>query len=101
MRAITSVLYVRARIRLDRRLPAGPGFVLGGPAAALVVVAALTRAGLTPWLAVVAFAVLLARAGWGLSPWRRPARPQQLGFRELAHGVVTLILVSVGYRAGF
>ncbi len=100
MRSLTSVLYVRARIRLDRELPAGPGSVLAGHLGALVLSAAMARAGIAPWLAVVAFAILLARAGWGLSPARRPVRPQRLGFGELAYGVLTLLLVSAGYLAG-
>jgi hypothetical protein len=100
LRSAGSVLYVRARIRLDRGLPAGPGLVLAGHAAALALVTAMATARVAPWLAVVAFAVLLARAGWGLSRRRRPVRPRQLGLRELGYGVLTLVLVSVGYLAG-
>jgi hypothetical protein len=99
-RSITSVLYVRARIRLDRGLPAGPALVLGGQVAALTLTLALAVAGVAPWIAVVAFAVLLARAGWGLSRWRHPVRPRQLGLRELGYGILTLVLVSAGYLAG-
>jgi len=100
MRALTSVLYVRARIRLDRGLPSGRGLALGGHAVALVVTGALVRAGGAPWLAAAAFIVLLARAAGGLSRWRRPVRPQQLGFQELGYGLLTLALVSAGYLAG-
>jgi hypothetical protein len=100
LRSVTSVLYVRARIRLDRGLPAGPGVVLGGHAAALVLATALALAGIAPWLAVLAFAILLARAGWGLSRRRHPVRPRQLGLRELGYGVLTLLLVAAGYLAG-
>jgi len=101
MRALTSVLYVRARIRLDRGVRAGPGLALAGHAAAFVVTAVFARSRLAPWLAVVAFALLLARAAWGLSGWRRPVRPQQLGYEELAFGVLTLVLVSAGYLTRF
>lgn len=99
MRAVTSVLYVRARIRLDRGLAAGPGPVLAGHVAALVLTTGLAYAGVAPWLAVVAYAVLATRAGWGLSARRRPVRPQQLGYRELAYGVLTLLLIAAGYLA--
>lgn len=100
MRSLTSVLYVRARIRLDRALPAGPAVAVAFHAAALALSAALAHAGLAPWLAVAAFAVLLARAGWGLSRWRRPVRPRKLGFAELGYGVLTILLVSLGSLAG-
>lgn len=100
LRAITSVLYVRARIRLDRGLAAGPGVVLAGHAAALAAAAALARSAWAPWLASGAFLLLLARAAWGLSPLRRRVRPQVLGFQELGFGLLTLALLVVGYHVG-
>ena len=100
LRAITSVLYVRARIRLDRGLAAGPGLVLAGHAVALAAAAALARSAWAPWLAALAFLVLLARATWGLSPRRRRVRPQALGFQELGFGLLTLALLAFGYRVG-
>jgi hypothetical protein len=100
LRAVTSVLYVRARIRLDRGLAAGPRAVHAGHAAAVVAATALASAGWAPWLAPAVFFVLLARSGWGLSPWRRPIRPQTLGFQELGYGLLTLLFLGVGYRVG-
>jgi len=100
LRALTSVVYVRARIRLDRGLPAGPGLALGVHGAGLALAVVLARAGAAPWLGAFAFAVLLARAALGLSPRRRPIRPQQLGFQELGYGVLTLVLLAAGYLAG-
>jgi hypothetical protein len=95
-----SVVYVRARIRLDRGLPARPGAVLAGHASALAACVGLARYAGAPWMAVAAFLVLLARAGWGLSPLRRPMRPKVLGFQELGYGLLTLTLLVVGYRLG-
>jgi YwiC-like protein len=100
LRAITSVLYVRARIRLDRGLAAGPGLVLAGHAAALAAAAALARSAWAPWLASLAFLALLSRAAWGLSSRRQCVRPQVLGFQELGFGLLTLALLAVGYRVG-
>ena len=65
LRAVTSVLYVRARIRLDRGLAAGPRAVLAGHAAALAAATGLASAGWAPWLAPV-----------GLP---RPPRPRRRG----------------------
>ena len=100
LRAVTSVLYVRARIRLDRGLAAGPRAVHAGHAVALAAATGLASAGWAPWLAPAVFFVLLARSGWGLSSWRRPIRPQTLGFQELGYGLLTLALLAVGYRVG-
>jgi hypothetical protein len=94
------VLYVRARLRLDRGLPAGPRAVHLGHAAAFVASIGLAAAGSAPWLAPLVFLVLLARSGWGLSPRRCPVRPQVLGLREVGYGLLTLVLLAVGYRAG-
>jgi hypothetical protein len=98
LRAVTSVLYVRARIRLDRGLAAGPRAVLSAHAAALAVATGLAFAGWAPWLGPAVFAVLLTRAAWGLSSWRRPVRPKTLGFQELGYGILTLALLAAGYR---
>ena len=100
LRSVTSVLYVRARIRLDRGLAAGPRAVLAGHAVALAAATGLARAGWAPWLASAVFFILLARAAWGLSSWRRPVRPKTLGFQELGYGILTLALLAVGYRVG-
>ncbi len=101
LRAATSVLYVRARLRQDRGLEAGPRAVHVGHAAALAVACGLAAAGIAPWLAPAVFLVLLARSGWGLSQGRGPVRPQALGWQEVGYGVLTLVLLAVGYRAGF
>jgi hypothetical protein len=100
LRAVASVLYVRARIRLDRGVPAGPWTAVGVHVAALAGAAGLAVAGWAPRLAVAAFAVLLARAAWGLSPRRAVVPPRALGWQELQFGVLTLALLAFGYRLG-
>ena len=97
---MTSVFYVRARIRLDRGLAAGPRAVHAVHAAALAAATGLASAGWAPWLAPAVFFVLLARSGWGLSSRRRPVRPQALGFQELGYGLLTFALLAFGYRVG-
>ena len=99
-RAAAAILYVRTRLRLDRgqepdRLPAAASH-----AGALALVAALAGAGLVPWLCVLAFAVLLARAAHGMSAWRRRLRPQAVGFQELGYGLLTAVLLAFAYSAG-
>lgn len=99
LRALGSVLYVRARIRLDRGTPAHAVGALCAHAAALGAAALLAGNGAAPWLATLAFAALLARAAHGLSVSRRVLRPQQLGFQEVGYGVLTLVLLAAGYLA--
>jgi hypothetical protein len=100
LRALTAVPYVRARIRLDRGLEAGPRAVHVGHAAALVASAAIAAAGGGPWLATLVFLVLLLRSAWGLSSRRGRVRAQVLGFQELGFGLLSVLLLALGYRLG-
>jgi hypothetical protein len=100
LRALSAILYVRARLRLDRGLPADLRQTVAGHVAALAAVLALALLGRAPWLAALAFAILLARAAHGLSPGRGRLRPQTLGFRELGFGALTTALLALGYSLG-
>lgn len=98
LKAATSILYVRARLRLDRGSAADRGVVWISHGAAIALAGAFAAAERGPWLAAVAFATLTLRAGFGLSALRKPMRPQRLGFREVAYGLLTVLLVATGYR---
>jgi YwiC-like protein len=98
-KAVASVVYIRARLRLDRDQPASRGPGLLAHVAALALAATLAVLGWGPWLGVAAFAILFARATHGLSPWHRRVRPQVVGFTELAYGTVTALLLWIGYAA--
>jgi hypothetical protein len=99
-RAIPSILYVRARLRLERGEAIDRRPSTFSHAAAVAVAAGLWRAGDAPLLAAVALAILLARAVRGLSPRRRPAKAKEVGFSELAFGLGYVLLIVLGYRAG-
>jgi YwiC-like protein len=98
-KAVASVLYIRARLRLDRGQPASrwPGLLTH--VAALGLAVALALRGWGPWLGVAAMAILFARAVHGLSPWHRRVRPQVVGFTELAYGMATAASIAAGYLA--
>ena len=99
LRAVTAVLYVRARLRLDRGLDASPRAVHASHGAALAASGGLAAAGWAPWLAPAAFLVLLARAELGLSSRRRRVRPQVVGL-EIGYGLMTVLALAIGYRLG-
>jgi hypothetical protein len=100
-RAATSVVYVRARLRLDRGASdAGVASVVVAHVVGLALVSVLAAVGLVPWFAALALTVLLARAAHGVSSHRRPLMPKALGFRELGFGTLTVALLALGYVLG-
>jgi hypothetical protein len=96
-RSVPAVLYVRARLRLAKGKKANRGPAIGAHMLALVAVALLSFPGLVPPTAVLAFLILLSRAAIGLSPYRRDFKPMTLGWIETAIGLVTVLLIALGY----
>ena len=99
-RDVPSILYVRARLRLERGKPHAPAAVWAANGLAVAGVLALVLAGAAPVLGLVAMIVLLIRAAHGLSPYRGGGRPQTIGFLEMGYGLLTVILTAAGYIWG-
>ena len=99
-RVVPSILYVRARLRLEHGQSIARPPVWGMHILALVAVGALAALDVSPYLALLPMAILLGRALWGLSDYRRPARAVMIGVGEIIFGLVTVILVAVGYWTG-
>ena len=97
LRSIPTVLYVRARLRLEREKPYDAAASNTAHGAALLAGGGLAGAGLAPWLSVVALGVLLVRAVVGLSRYHRPAAPKVIGFSEVAYGTLFVLLTAAGY----
>lgn len=95
LQAVAAILYVRTRLRLERGQPVTrwPSGVTH--AVALAAVAALVALGVVGWPVGVAFAVLMGRAVYGLSPYRRPARPPIVGVQEILFSALTVALIAV------
>jgi hypothetical protein len=99
-RTIPSIVYVRARLRLETGRPADRRAVLGSHVAALALVIALAAFGLLPALTVGAFVVLLVRAALGMSRWRRPTKAMLIGLRELGFGLLVVAATAAGFALG-
>lgn len=100
-RAIPSVLYVRARLRLEHEKPTSPIPVIITHLLGIVGVMFLALFRAVPWLPVAALVVLLIRAALGLSERRESVPPKIIGFREMAYGLLVVIATAVGYRLMF
>lgn len=100
-RAMPAVLFIRARLRLDKGKVTGPGesaaVVMAVHTLALAVVIGLVLPGWLPATAVLAATLLLARAGWGLSVWRWRSSVKALGILETIIGLLVVLLVAAGY----
>jgi hypothetical protein len=96
-RTLTSIIYIRARLRLERgQLTARWPVWLAHLGAGLAVIA-LARLELAPWLAVLALLVLFGRAVVGLSTRRKSIPAKLVGFQELGYGLLTVALTAMGY----
>lgn len=98
VRAVPSILYVRARLRLERGRPADIRLATVSCVIGLGVTGALAWRGVTPLLVVVGATELLARALHGLSSRRRHVTAKGIGISELVHGLLYVALVAIGYH---
>ncbi len=96
-RSLSSVLYVRARLRLERGEPARTGLALVAHVLGLFAVACMVAAGWLPALALLAMALLLVRAGLGLSRLRRRVSARAVGLSEIGWGIAVIVIVAVGF----
>ncbi|MCC6802570.1 MAG: YwiC-like family protein [Anaerolineae bacterium] len=96
-RGLPSILYVRTRLRLERGQPHDRRLSLIAHIAALIIVSVLAAGGLIPAWSISAPLVLLARAVYGLSPYRRGRTAKQIGVQEVFFGVVAIALIALSY----
>ena len=96
-RNIASILYVRARLRLDKARPFSPIPAIGAHAGGVIAVGTLAAYGTAPRLSLLALVILLVRAAHGLSPYRQRVRVQTIGFLEIGYGLMTVLLTALGY----
>jgi hypothetical protein len=96
-RTLPSIFYIRTRLRLERTQPTRRTIVFFIHVVFASVIALLVWRGLSPITSLLAFAILAIRAAIGLSSHRRLTRARQIGFLEIAFGLLYVLLVAVGY----
>jgi len=97
-RAIPSVLYIRARLRLEKGQETSFTPTLSTHLAGLVALGLLVHTGSLAVLTLIAPVVLLLRAAYGLSPYRRhPIKPQTLGFLEIGYGAMVVLVAALAH----
>jgi hypothetical protein len=96
-RSLPSILYVRARLRLEKDKPFSLRLVTLSNLAGVAAVLVLILARLAPVLPLLAMVILLARALYGLSPYRRRVQTRTIGFLEIGYGLLVVVLTAAGY----
>lgn len=100
-RSVPAVLFVRARLRLDKGKEVAPNGAIAAHVIGLLAVAAMVWVGWLPWTAALALAILLGRCIWGLSDYRWRSSVKQLGFLETFFGFLTVFLIAAGFWMGY
>lgn len=96
-RAIPSVMYVRARLRLEKNQNPDlrPTLIAQvGSVAALLCLVLMEQA---PVLALATIVILLLRAFYGLSRYRRSVPAKVIGFQEIAYGLLVVAMTVIGF----
>lgn len=97
-RAVPTIFYVRARLRLEKGQPVNALPSAALHVVAVIAVAALWCARLAPVTSVFAALILLMRAIYGQSRFRRPAQPKHIGIQEIVFGLLTVTMAAAGFR---
>jgi YwiC-like protein len=96
-RLIPSIIYVRSRLRLEKGKDFSLAPVTVSNFIAVGAIGLLAWKELIPWLTLPIFIVLMIRAFWGLSPFRRKVKAMRIGVWEVIYGVLTVLSVILGY----
>lgn len=97
LRSVTSVFYVRNRLRLEKGKPYTYYGVILIHIAAAGLIAVLAGLGLASNLTLAVFVLLLLRAAVGISRYHRPIKAMKIGIWEVVYGLLTVTSIIVGY----
>lgn len=99
VKALPTVVYVRARLRLEDGERVSALATIVAHFLALLFAAAMVRRGMMPWPTLAVLAVLTARGALGLSQLRRFHTPKQIGISEFVYSGVYVVATAIGYYA--
>ena len=97
-RSVPTVLTVRTYLRLSKGQPAGAALPIAAATAGLALLAVLAARGLTPWLAPLLAALLLARSVFLVTPLRPHWTARRIGLNEAVLGLLGLTTLTLAYH---
>jgi hypothetical protein len=96
-RFLPSILYVRNRLNLEKGKRSSMLLPALAHVVALISVSVLALSGYLPMLIIPAFVLLLARAIFGLSEYRRRVKAMRIGVSEVVYGVIVIASLIAGH----
>jgi len=96
VRAFSSITYIRARLRRSRGEKLDWGIPLVAQCAGLAILGLAWLVNLLPVTAFIAMIILAARAVYGLIWSRTDVPTKNIGFQEIAFGVLMVLLTIIG-----
>lgn len=97
LKSISTLYYIRSRLRLERGQPAARAFTVTIQAVVVLLCGLLTIYNYIPILALIAMSILGLRAVFGLSTYRTPQPAKQIGFQEMGYALLTVIFTAIGF----
>lgn len=97
VRAVPSIFYVRARLRLEHGKPVSVFPALLAHILGFIFLLVMVAVNLLPVITLAAGIILAARAMVGLSRYRRSRPAKVIGFQEIGVGILVVCLIVVGY----
>ncbi|GAB5426402.1 MAG: hypothetical protein Crog4KO_35490 [Crocinitomicaceae bacterium] len=97
VKGVTAVLYIRARLHLERGIPINQWLVWLSHLVAILLIALAVIANTLPTTAFFAVGLLALRAGIGFSSLRRARQAKAIGILEMIYGFSFVLLLIYGY----
>lgn len=98
VRASTSILFVRTCLQRVRGEASDATLPIIAQTVGTLIILTVVLFHLLPWTSLLAMIILLMRAVYGLYLERTTLVARTVGFRELGYGLLTVLLIAVGYR---
>jgi hypothetical protein len=95
VRNVTSILYVRARLRLEKGKNISRRQVLTAHVLGLAILILLAAASVIPAILAGVGIILTVRATLGLTTFRRSAAARVIGFREVGYGLLIAMIIGI------
>ncbi|GAB4571165.1 MAG: hypothetical protein Kow0077_07140 [Anaerolineae bacterium] len=97
-RALPSIVYVRARLRIAKNKPASRHLAVGAHLVGALFALIFALSGQWPWLTAGMHLILIGRMFYSLYVQRPDIPAKVIGFQELGLGILMVVLTALGFH---